>query len=195
MSSSFRKMIMMGQSAKKNSVYWNQGVNGCVSFNYLNTDIPEPNGYGYKVGYNNVQGKNGYRFAYNGIYADNKGAIDLSHKYLARRVCQIDEANGGITLQWFACSQYNDKLPVSSDIVTNEKVVSRSYDRPGWLFMDDGTGKRLNGWKGYIEYQIYDLTQMFGAGNEPVTVEKFYERIEGIPVDIYAYNPGELIEW
>lgn len=41
----------------------------------------------------------------------------------------------------------------------------------------------------------YNLTLMFGAGNEPTTVEEFHQRIEGIPVDIYAYNPGELIEW
>jgi hypothetical protein len=41
----------------------------------------------------------------------------------------------------------------------------------------------------------YDLTQMFGAGNEPTSVEEFYQRIKGIPVDIYAYNEGEWIEW
>ena len=194
MSSSFRKMIMMANQAK-NRVYWNQGVNGCISSEYEKKDIPEPNGYGYKVGYNNVQGKSGYRFTYNGIWRDNQGAIDLSHKYLVRRVYQIDDANGGTILQWYACSQYNDKLPVSSDIVTKETVNSRLYDRPGWLYMDDGTGQRLTGWKGYLECQIYDLTLMFGAGNEPDTVEDFHERIEGIPVDIYAYNPGELIEW
>lgn len=196
MSSAFKKMIMMANQApkKRNRVFWNQGVNGCVSVDYTNTDIPEPNGYGYKVGYNNVQGINGYRFMYNGIYKDNNGAIDLSHKYLARRVYQIDEANGGTILQWFACSQYNDKLPVSSDIVTKETVVSRLYDRPGWLYMDDG-GQRLTGWKGYLECQIYDLTLMFGAGNEPTSVEEFYQRIKGIPVDIYAYNEGEWIEW
>ena len=40
--------------------------------------------------------------------------------------------------------------------------------------------------------QIIDLTQMFGAGNEPSTIEEFYARIpEG--VDINAYNKGELI--
>lgn len=194
MSSSFRKMIMMANQVK-NRVYWNQFVNGCVSTDYKKIDIPEPNGYGYKVGYNNVQGVNGYRFMYNGIYIDKGGAIDLSHQYLVRRVYQIDDANGGTILQWYACSSYNNKLPVSSDIVTKENVASRLYDRPGYLYMDDGTGQRLNGWKGYIECQIYDLTLMFGAGNEPDTVEEFHERIEGIPVDIYAYNPGELIEW
>lgn len=40
--------------------------------------------------------------------------------------------------------------------------------------------------------QIIDVTQMFGAGNEPLTVDEFYARIpEG--VDIHAFNAGELI--
>lgn len=196
MSSSFKRLIMMANQApkKQNRVYWNQGVNGCLSFDSPQ-DTPKPYGYGYEVGYNNVQSKNGYRFKYNDMYGDNKGAIDLSHIYLARRVYQIDEANGGNILQWFACSNYNDKLPVSSDRSIKETIVSRLYDRPGWLFMDDGTGTRLTGWKGYIECQIYDLTLMFGAGNEPTSVEEFYQRIKGIPVDIYAYNEGEWIEW
>lgn len=39
---------------------------------------------------------------------------------------------------------------------------------------------------------IADLTQMFGAGNEPSTVEEFYQRIpKGI--DINAYNEGEVV--
>ena len=188
--------MMANQAPKKqNRVYWNQGVNGCVSVDYLNTDITEPSGYGYNVGYNNIQGKNGYRFKYNDIYKDNNGALDMSHIYLARRCYQIDEAAGGNLLQWYACSSYNSKFPVSSDISVIENIVSRLYDRPGWLYMDDGTGVRLTGWKGYIECQIYDLTLMFGAGNEPSSVEEFYQRIKGIPVDIYAYNEGEWIEW
>lgn len=188
--------MMANQAPKKqNRVYWNQGVNGCVSVDYLNTDITEPSGYGYNVGYNNIQGKNGYRFKYNDIYKDNNGALDMSHIYLARRCYQIDEAAGGNLLLWYACSSYNSKFPVSSDISVIENIISRLYDRPGWLYMDDGTGVRLTGWKGYIECQIYDLTLMFGAGNEPSSVEEFYQRIKGIPVDIYAYNEGEWIEW
>ena len=38
----------------------------------------------------------------------------------------------------------------------------------------------------------YDLTQMFGAGNEPTTVEDFYARIPS-GIDIHAYNEGEII--
>lgn len=38
--------------------------------------------------------------------------------------------------------------------------------------------------------QIYDLTAMFGSGNEPTTVEEF-EKI--FPADYYPYNAGEIV--
>lgn len=38
--------------------------------------------------------------------------------------------------------------------------------------------------------QIYDLTQMFGTGNEPATVEEFEALF---PEDYYPYNEGELM--
>lgn len=41
-------------------------------------------------------------------------------------------------------------------------------------------------------YRIYDLTQMFGAGNEPTTIEEFNAR-KPLGIDEYAYNEGELI--
>ena len=43
-----------------------------------------------------------------------------------------------------------------------------------------------------VRHRITDLTQMFGAGNEPTTIEDFYQRIpQGI--DLNAYNEGEVI--
>lgn len=40
--------------------------------------------------------------------------------------------------------------------------------------------------------RVYDLTQMFGAGNEPSTIEDFYARIP-IGVDMDAYDEGMVI--
>ena len=42
------------------------------------------------------------------------------------------------------------------------------------------------------QVKIYDLTQMFGAGNEPATADEFLARIPK-GVDMIAYNEGELI--
>lgn len=43
-----------------------------------------------------------------------------------------------------------------------------------------------------IRASIYDLTKMFGAGNEPTTLEEFNAR-KPLGIDEYAYNEGELI--
>lgn len=42
------------------------------------------------------------------------------------------------------------------------------------------------------EDRVYDLTKMFGSGNEPTTIEEFYARIP-MGVDLNAYNEGEVI--
>lgn len=36
--------------------------------------------------------------------------------------------------------------------------------------------------------QLFDLTQMFGAGNEPATPEEFWQRV---PEKLYGYNPND----
>ena len=41
-----------------------------------------------------------------------------------------------------------------------------------------------------LQPQIFDLTQMFGAGNEPSTVEEFEAMF---PNDYYPYNAGEIV--
>ena len=40
--------------------------------------------------------------------------------------------------------------------------------------------------------RLYDLTKMFGEGNEPTTIEEFYSRCP-IGIDMNAYNEGEVI--
>ncbi len=42
----------------------------------------------------------------------------------------------------------------------------------------------------YFSYMLFDLTKMFGSGNEPSTVEEFEAMF---PADYYPYNAGELM--
>ena len=193
--SSLKKMIMMG-SQNKRSVFWNQGVNGCVDAGEPNNQSYKPIsfGNGYKVGYS-LQTDTGYRFAYNGEYRDDKGAINTSHIYAIRRVLAVEDAGNSTKADWYACSGHQQTYSMLEDVTSIEIRNTRLYDRPSLLIAKNKDNGRSAGWKGYVECQIYDLTLMFGAGNEPATVEEFDERIEGIPVDIYAYNPGETIEW
>lgn len=68
---------------------------------------------------------------------------------------------------------------------------------------DDGATKRTigcrisahcGGGKFEIAYCYYfNLTQMFGAGNEPTTIEEFWQRLPK-GVDLNAYNAGEIVD-
>lgn len=55
------------------------------------------------------------------------------------------------------------------------------------------SGELISGTSFSVEnLRLTDLTQMFGAGNEPTTIEEFYARIpEG--VDLNTYNEGEVV--
>lgn len=56
------------------------------------------------------------------------------------------------------------------------------------LFLFNGTIPLLTNIDCYINY--YDLTVMFGSGNEPSTVEEFEAMF---PADYYPYNAGEIV--
>lgn len=46
------------------------------------------------------------------------------------------------------------------------------------------------------EFEVTDLTQMFGAGNEPTTYEEYLDRISHYYIeDAYAYNAGEVVNY
>lgn len=77
-----------------------------------------------------------------------------------------------------------------------------------WIFLNDNTIQTggQNYFSGHLRYRaneegitppagnghpiMIDLTQMYGAGNEPSTGEEFKAQF---PLDYYAYNEGELI--
>ncbi len=56
------------------------------------------------------------------------------------------------------------------------------------FFLYDATIPLLTNIDCYINY--YDLTAMFGAGNEPTSVEEFEKMF---PADYYPYNEGEIV--
>lgn len=71
-----------------------------------------------------------------------------------------------------------------SGVITPLNVDARVYIVP--LMVKSGaTVNNL-----VIYPQIYDLTAMFGAGNEPSTVEEFEKMF---PADYYPYNAGEIV--
>ena len=73
---------------------------------------------------------------------------------------------------------------VSTTGIATPVIIFRKNDGTNFIVDETITIKNLS---------LIDLTQMFGAGNEPTTVEEFYERLPK-GVDINAYNAGEIID-
>lgn len=91
----------------------------------------------------------------------------------------------------------------------SNKIISSTQNGKSWIFTSNysatSTGTTNTGlwWftlplnNGITEYsakniRLTDLTQMFGAGNEPTTIEEYYAR-KPIVEDEFAYNEGEVI--
>ena len=75
-----------------------------------------------------------------------------------------------------------------SSVFARKEVVVTSNRNPTQIRFQVGAGGREDSYNYYIRNpQIIDLTAMFGAGNEPSTVDEFKALF---PLDYYAYNAG-----
>lgn len=104
-----------------------------------------------------------------------EASLFVGHKYLSRRIGQgiplrIENLNGNVSLAFD-----NDFEVKTLTEISKNKVYAP---------IKEGVTVNLE-----IVPVLIDLTQMFGAGNEP-TAEQF-ERM--FPAESYPYNPGEII--
>lgn len=76
---------------------------------------------------------------------------------------------------------FNTGFPMlSGDIIT----ALKDYDRV-FFQIKVSNGKTMTNM--LVKPQLFDLTQMFGAGNEPATPAEFWQKI---PEKLYGYNPS-----
>jgi len=74
----------------------------------------------------------------------------------------------------------------SSAFWNYKEIATIDSDGPEWrVYIISGQTVNFT-----FKFQVFDLTQMFGAGNEPATVEQFRAMF---PEDYYAYNTGTLL--
>lgn len=83
----------------------------------------------------------------------------------------------------FSSQSYGQDSTGHGTIITNESSNEKWYYT---LYVYEGvTYDNVK-----LQPQIFDLTAMFGSGNEPSTVEEFEKMF---PNDYYQYNAGEII--
>lgn len=79
----------------------------------------------------------------------------------------------------------------SSSLSSEDMVFTASTSGNALLYvLQISSGTTLNNVE--VRPRITDLTQMFGAGNEPSTYEEFLRRKPSV-ADEYAYNEGEIV--
>ena len=78
---------------------------------------------------------------------------------------------------------------IITDNYSRNRFIVRCRDTSSnaWLWLRGTTGEE---YRIKRDFQIIDLTLMFGAGNEPATVEEFEALF---PAEYYEYNEGEII--
>lgn len=103
----------------------------------------------------------------------------MNHKYLVRGLTKLSEMKRyGFYLE--SGMGYLDRTK-DKIIFTCDKNINNSF----FCVLDNSCEYNFT-----IKPQFFDLTQMFGSGNEPSTPEEFEAMF---PADYYPYNAGELM--
>lgn len=129
-------------------------------------------------------------FTYQGTKCNCK-PVCSAHKYLCRIDCEAEQ--GTTVYMYFREVIYTKNNQISKAVNAGKSTLSwitspyGDSDIGGTFdaFLVDGSAKVT-----FSNRQIFDLTAMFGSGNEPSTVEEF-EKI--FHADYYPYNAGEII--
>ena len=150
------------ESIKGNSVVWNQLLSGDFSVQYGTL----------------TQVNNKYTIVPSGDYPGIKkdGVVPIvGHKYIA--ICSKTGGSSELKLNWAGYDEKVNMVFTASNVNKSSFIIYGNYE------VDTFT---------LIRPILVDLTMMFGSGNEPTTIEQFYQRIP-MGVDMNAYNEGEVI--
>lgn len=107
----------------------------------------------------------------------------VGHKYYYKHDV-IDNPNNITTIRWGLLNQmYCQSTDAHFKIIAVADSIGNAIGIDGGAAGVDVTGIK-------VRFTLFDLTLMFGAGNEPATVEEFEKMF---PLDYYDYNAGEVI--
>lgn len=115
----------------------------------------------------------------------------LKIKFIAGNVGSKAVSVGGYHITTNKSWQCKIDLPKNTDLAGKSLFAmdtTTDTSESVRFFLYDATIPLLTNIDCYINY--YDLTAMFGAGNEPTSVEEFEKMF---PADYYPYNAGEII--
>lgn len=113
----------------------------------------------------------------------NNPKLIVGHKYL---ISGLPSTGGSFQSGWtFRNNSTSIVITESSSIIDFQNTESGAEDTLFSIRVASGASVNIT-----VNPTVFDLTLMFGAGNEPSTVEEFEAMF---PLPYYAYNPGQLV--
>lgn len=175
------------KSIKGNTIVWNQQVEPISEATYkaYNTDYGVLTFNGNKAVLEVIQSPtNTYQVS---MVLKKEIPLLKSHKYLYRIKAK---ASSELSL-YFSANYSNYKVTTKEDYINifiNQKNDVSEHSFYLGIPQNTPVGEKIE----FSGIAIYDLTLMFGAGNEPKTAKEFQSKMP-IGIDEYAFNKGELI--
>ncbi len=180
------------RSIKGNSLVWNNSVNNADSTSFKSGNangVISANGDVYTL--TSVSGGSMYLFYRTNAFIN---SLIVGHSY----ILLADIKHNSASNMWLSIVGVSDdssiKISQNNTWDSYGKVFTISNISSSTPFIRVLSGTTVSGEEVSIrKLRLVDLTKMFGSGNEPTTVEEFYERMpQG--VDVNAYNEGEIID-
>ena len=113
-----------------------------------------------------------------------------SHKYYIGIEIMSGTITGDVTYVINPAKPYT-KITLNSSTKSFNGIISQLDETVEyWFIRTYSTGSEFTNVK--VRHVVRDLTKMFGSGNEPTTLEEYYQR-KPLGVDDNAYNEGEVI--
>lgn len=116
--------------------------------------------------------------------------IHIGHKYLG--TCMVNPQDATMFRVGIS-TQYSDMISIQPNVWASVGLFVTPTDTTEMFFSlhpNVSSALQIGHTVKFKNVMLFDLTQMFGAGNEPTTVEEFKAMF---PLDYYAYNSGELV--
>ena len=176
------------QSIKGNSVVWNQLVS-TNRFTHVQDDVSITISESGEV-----YAEADWESALGSIIITPQVQLVSKHKYLYNFDIKKDIKE---TVGVYFGNVWNNPsggVPIPADTWYHvESIATPTEDLGRGLWIYPWNNTQLTASKAWIKnVVVYDLTKMFGEGNEPSTIEEFYARLP-LGVDLHAYNEGEVV--
>lgn len=166
--------------AMKNNVYLNDRNKAEIKIDsdkntITTTLLSEPtNNYHVYITYIVRRFEKGHKYLFSAFFKSNKDCVMRFDKFGSSKMTTQNLKSNIERL----CA---DILICNKDDASNDIPIYPTEKDSGFSVGD---------WYSMRDFKLFDLTQMFGAGNEPSTPEEFEAMF---PKDYYPYNEGELM--